>query len=305
MELSILAGSNEVASIDAIMSNYGHGGTVIEEVPPATGRRRFLIKAYLLQNRSYRAQRLQIQQDLSETGLLTSALMERKLEPDEWLNSLKSHFSTAEIGDWLVVKPSWSEKEIPASGRTVIELDPGAAFGTGLHPTTRLCLQGLKENLAPGMSVLDLGTGSGIISIAAEKLGAADILALDIDAVAVSAAKNNIACNCASNAIQVRRGTLSQSARTRYKNYFDLVIANITARAISDLAEAFFKVLKPGGKLIVSGIHDEGLDEVLISLALADFGLEKVEDENGWHAVVANKSKINRQKSKLGNKEKK
>jgi len=142
------------------------------------------------------------------------------------------------------------------------------------------------------MSVLDLGTGSGIISIAAEKLGAADILALDIYPVAVSAAKSNVATNCSSSRIRVRRGTLSQRAQARYKDYFDLVIANITSRAICDLAGAFFKVLKPGGRLIASGIHAEGLDEVLINLALADFKLEKVDDQNDWHAVVASKMQV-------------
>jgi ribosomal protein L11 methyltransferase len=142
------------------------------------------------------------------------------------------------------------------------------------------------------MSVFDLGTGSGILAIAAVKLGAASVLAVDIDSVAVSAAKKNLFINNVSDFIHIRRGSLSLRMQRVNKNAFDLVLANITSRTISDLAGALFQVLKPGGKLVVSGIHPQGLDEVLIRLVMAGLKLQKVDNANEWYAVIALKPEL-------------
>jgi ribosomal protein L11 methyltransferase len=140
------------------------------------------------------------------------------------------------------------------------------------------------------MSILDLGTGSGILAIAAAKTGASSVLALDIDPVAVKAAMNNAGANGIDQYIRVRRGTLSLRAQRAYRDSFDMVLANITAKDIADLSRGLAMVLKPGGILIASGIHAQGLDELLISLAMADFKLEAIDQEGEWHAVVASKT---------------
>ena len=290
MELSVTvddAGVNEAA---AVLGEYGHGGAIVEEGQENDhGVKVFCVKAYLPYNRSYKGQRQQIEERLRQTGGPVSNIRECLLKPDDWLDSLRQHFTVLEIGSRFVVKPSWADTTSHAAGRTVLELDPGAAFGTGLHATTRLCLIHLEKNLQPGMTVFDLGTGSGILAIAAVKLGASAVLAVDIDPVAVRAAGNNARTNGVSDQIRFRRGTLSLRAQRVHRNAFDLALANITSRAIADFSGGLFKVLKPGGRLIASGIHPQGLDEVLISLALCGFNLETVDCEGEWYAVVARK----------------
>jgi ribosomal protein L11 methyltransferase len=289
IELSIASGPDAVEQIAAVLDRYGQGGVTIEEWQVETGdEKTFRIKIYLPHGRSYNQVRRNIKLSLSSVPVSAPfQLRERLLKPEDWLDSLKKDFGVVAIGARFIIKPSWASPPILESGRMIIELDPGAAFGTGLHPTTRLCLLSLEKYLKPGMSVLDLGTGTGILSIAAAKLGAEGVLALDIDPIAVKAAQSNIKQNAVDHHIQTRRGTLSDRAQKKYESAFDLVLANITSRAISDLSQGFAKVLKPGGRLIVSGIHPQGLDEVLIKLALANFSLENIERDGEWYAVIA------------------
>ncbi len=164
---------------------------------------------------------------------------------------------------------------------------PGMAFGTGLHATTRFCLIRVEKYLVPGMSVLDLGTGSGILAIAAVKLGAASVLALDTDPVAVRIARDNTTKNGVTGAVTVRRGTLSTTVVKRLRGHFDLVVANVTSRVIAEMAERLSLVLKPGGRLVVSGINAAGLDTVLIRLALANLRIDAIDHEGEWHAITA------------------
>jgi ribosomal protein L11 methyltransferase len=214
---------------------------------------------------------------------------EKVIAADDWLDTMKSYFKSQYVGEKFLIKPGWtSEISLPLD-RIIIELDPGAAFGTGLHATTRLCICGLEKYLEGGMSVFDLGTGTGILSIAAAKLGAKEILAVDIDPAAVKSARQNISVNRTADRITVERGTLSKTAAKKYRDKFDIVTANITARAISDLSVYLFTILNHGGRLIASGIHKDGLDEVLIRLALAGFKLEDIDRMDKWYAVIAYK----------------
>lgn len=289
VELSASVNSDVVEKVASVLGRYGQGGATIEEwQSEISGEKTLAVKVYLPHSHSYKDVRNEIEQNLAHLPSSTPIrLKERLLKPEDWFDSLKKHFGILEIGEKFIIKPSWICQPLPTSTRTIIELDPGAAFGTGLHPTTRLCLLRLERYLVPGMSVLDLGTGSGILAIAAAKLGASSVLAIDIDPVAVKAARSNTRINRVDDHIRVKRGTLSTRTQREFKGSFDMALANITARAISDLSQSFAKVLKPGGKLIVSGIHSQGLDEVLISLVLANFKLEAADQEGEWNVVVA------------------
>ncbi len=210
----------------------------------------------------------------------------RRLRETDWRDAWKRYFRPQHIGRRLLVKPSWATYEV-AAGDTVIEIDPGMAFGTGQHPTTAMCLRALEDRLRPGDDVLDMGTGSGILAIAAAKLGAGRVLALDIDPQAVKAARENAAANRVEDVVEVREGTLPDGARGER---FQLVVANISGLTIERLASAFAAALRDGGTLVVSGFLEDAVDGLGRVFAEAGLTVERVKVEGVWRAMVAGKS---------------
>ncbi len=205
----------------------------------------------------------------------------RELTEDDWANAWKKHYHVLRIGKRIVIKPPWQEHE-RRPDEVVIELDPGMAFGTGLHPTTRMCLQALEEHLEPGAKVLDLGTGSGILAIAAAKLGAGSVLALDNDPLAVKAARANVRANGVQNLVAVEHGSLDQTTEE-----FELVLVNILARVIIELTnQGLVDRVRPTGQMIAAGIIEE--QEAEVTVALREHGMEIVErrQEKDWVTLV-------------------
>jgi ribosomal protein L11 methyltransferase len=292
IEFSVAVPAPQVESVSAIIGPYGQGGAIVEEwEPETTHQKSFIVKIYVLRNSAVKNIRQEIIQKFIQLGYPSPThLIEQPLKPEDWFESLKRHFGILDIGERLIIKPSWIPQPLPDSTRIVIELDPGAAFGTGLHPTTRLCLLRLEKHLKPGMSILDLGTGSGILAIAAAKLGASFCLGLDIDPIAVKVAHINAKSNNVEDNVQIKRGTLSLKAQRDYRQYFDMALANITAQAIMDLSSGFLKILKPGGKLLVSGIPIQSVDDILIRLAMTEFKIEAIDQQEEWCVVLASKT---------------
>jgi ribosomal protein L11 methyltransferase len=291
MELSLNVTPSKAVKATEILGRYGQGGAEIEEWESEDSCEYYsIIKIYLPFNRKYKDIQSQI---LKEIANLDNKIIlkEKRLKQDEWFDSLRKGFKIFEIGSKIIIKPSWAESVTIPRGKVVIELDPGAAFGTGLHATTRLMLLNIEKYLKKRSNVFDLGTGTGILAIASAKLGASNVLAYDYDPVAVRAARYNLKVNQVDSQVQIRRGTLSLAAQYKFKDTFDLVLANITSRAISDMSAGLAKILKPGGFVIVSGIHPQGLDEVLIRLALTDLKLIDLQQEDQWSAVIAKKPK--------------
>ncbi|HLA19781.1 MAG TPA: 50S ribosomal protein L11 methyltransferase [Dehalococcoidia bacterium] len=213
----------------------------------------------------------------------------RRLREQDWRDSWKRYFRPRRIGERLLVKPSWATYEV-AAGDMVIEIDPGMAFGTGQHPTTAMCLRALEESVSgerPDAAVLDLGTGSGILAIAAARLGAKRVLALDTDPQAVKAARQNAAANGVAGVVEVREGTLPADAG---EERFDLAVANISGLTIERLAPALAVSLRDGGTLIVSGFLEDTVDELSRALVAAGFRVERVDAEGVWRAIVGRAS---------------
>jgi ribosomal protein L11 methyltransferase len=211
-------------------------------------------------------------------------LRTRTVHEQDWADAWKAHFHVERIGRRLVIRPSW-QPFTPAPDDVVIDLDPGMAFGTGQHPTTRTCLELLEEHVVPGSVVLDVGTGSGILAVAAVKLGAARCLALDGDPQAVRVARENAVRNGVADRVQVAEGTLPIALAARHA--FDLALANITAAAVAALAPALATALRPGGMLIGSGIVADRLDQVLAAMRAAGFTMRAVCATDDWRTVVA------------------
>ena len=204
----------------------------------------------------------------------------RFVEEADWANAWKQYFKPQRIGKLLVVKPTWEDWDA-APDDVLIEIDPGMAFGTGLHATTRLCLRALEDTVLPGSSVADVGTGSGILAAAAARLGAADVAAVDIDPLAVRIARENIALNHAASIVSVAESD------TPPPGTFDIVVANILADIILGMAPTLRDALRPNGTLIASGIIDTRAEDVRRGLTAAGLTIQETLTEGEWVAITA------------------
>ena len=206
-----------------------------------------------------------------------------KVEQEDWQNGWRKYYHPMEIGRHLAVVPSWQEYE---TDRVKLILDPGLAFGTGGHETTSLCLEALDQLVRGGERVLDIGTGSGILAIAALKLGAARAEGVDIDPVAVRTAGENAALNGVADRLTVLVGDLSDKASGQYQ----IITANIVANAIMALAPAVPGLMAEGGVFIASGIIDTRKEEVIAALQAAGLKVQEVKEKRGWECIVCTKA---------------
>lgn len=271
IEVSLQVDSESAEAVAEVLERFGHQGVSLEQdgippdtwdeddVPPAQS---LTLRAYFPADEELEATKSQLETALGHMRLMypmpTPAY--RKVEADDWAEAWKAHYEPLRVGRRLVIRPQWIDVPL-APDDIEIALDPGMAFGTGSHPTTQLCLQALEALLQPAQSVLDLGSGSGLLSIAAAKLGAGQVLALDIDAIAVDSTRQNALANGMGHKVIAERGShdcVIGSARR-----FDLVIVNILARIIVEMAaERLGEIVRPGGLAIFSGIIDTQVEEV-------------------------------------------
>ena len=215
----------------------------------------------------------------------------RTLAEQDWANAWKAHYHPFRIGQQIWIRPSWIPPEsVPEISQDdlVLVLDPGMAFGTGLHPTTQSCLLALEELTQPGMSVLDVGTGSGILSIAAVKLGAAEVAAFDTDDLAVRATVSNAEINEVTSQINVWQGRLASVADHTEHAQWDIVVVNILAPIIIDLFNEndLLGYVAPTGRIILSGIIDEQGPSIVSALELAGGHVEKVIQSGDWVTFI-------------------
>ena len=205
------------------------------------------------------------------------------VEQEDWQNGWRKYYHPMDVGQRLAVVPSWQDYE---TSRVKLILDPGLAFGTGGHETTNLCLEVLDERVRGGERVLDIGTGSGILAIAALKLGAAVAEGVDIDPVAVRTAGENAALNGVADKLTVLVGDLSDKASGKY----DIITANIVANAIMALAPAVPGLMADDAVFIASGIIDSRKDEVIAALEAAGLAVLEVKEKRGWECIVCKKA---------------
>ncbi len=208
IEISIRADGEAAEAVSELFNRLGKGGAIIEELPDAE-LRQLVVKTYLLADDEIEVKRRAIEQSLWHLSQLypIPPAEFRELKEADWANAWKSFHPVQHLGERIVLKPTWREYQ-PQPHELVIELDPGMAFGTGQHPSTRLCLLALERHVRAGMRVLDVGTGSGILAILAAKLGASEVFACDIDPVAVDVARENIMLNQVSDKVHLGTGSL-------------------------------------------------------------------------------------------------
>jgi ribosomal protein L11 methyltransferase len=308
LEISVTTDTEAAEAIVELFNRYGQGRAVVEtpvdcfeyELPTAPQPSTVIVKTYLPLDGSAGDAQRRLEEGLWHLGQVYPIPdpVIRTLVEKDWAEAWKQQYHLQRIGQRTVVVPAW-EEYAPEPGEIAIRLEPGMAFGTGLHPTTRLCLRALEEHLVPDSNVLDVGTGSGVLSIAAAKLGARSVLALDADLSAVTAARENMSMNDVGERVAVRHGTLPGGGSVPHhfvagstlelldSGHFDLILINILAPVILSLAPSLAARLAPAGRVVVAGLIES--QETGVREAFQTQGLEVIEraQEKDWVALVA------------------
>jgi ribosomal protein L11 methyltransferase len=270
----------ETDSVAAALLEAGCGGTE----HPERGVAGYLPVDDTLEGRLNRL-RARLDQISEDFASVSPEIALTFVEEEDWAEAWKAHFHPIPIGKRLVVAPTWSEFS-PKPDQIVVWLDPGMAFGTGSHPTTQLCLEALERFVEGGETALDWGTGSGVLAVAAAKLGASRVVAGDIDPLAVSIARENAIKNDAADRIVFLVGETPSCARVQC----DLATCNILAGVIITLADDLASSIKEGGLLLASGIIDSRETEVASALEMAGFHLTETLRRGEWVALIARRA---------------
>lgn len=281
VEVVVDASSESIEAVANLLIEAGAGGVV--EVSP-TARAAYLPADDQLRARIDRLRRAVSR--LAEFGLDPgpATVTCRPVAEEDWAHAWKEHFHPIPIGERLIVRPSWRTY---AAGpeEIVIDLDPGMAFGTGTHPTTRLCARALERFVTPESTVADVGTGSGVLAIGAALLGARRVVACDIDPVAVQVARENVAKNGVAQRVEVVHGSWTQLIEAGV--IAGVVVANITASVIEVMIPDLPRLIAPEGRFIASGIVSRREADVWAALERRGWQLLGVETEGEWVALEA------------------
>lgn len=299
VEVTVPANAESVESVSELLSTYGYNQGVVVEEPykqdddgdnlEIDPTRPVLVRTWLADDESLSARRdalaraLWHLKQIGGVGDPTFAIREE----EDWANAWKEHFQILRIGTSFVVRPTWREYEAQAGDR-VIHLDPGMAFGTGLHPSTEMCMLFSEEIDLEGRNVLDVGAGSGILAIGALRSGARRATAVEIDPVAARALAANVALNDMEGQIDVITGGIGDVSLG--DETFPVVFANLIARILADNAEPIARHVAPGGVVIASGIIDEREQMVLDAFQPLGFAVAGRKQAGDWVALLLRRS---------------
>jgi ribosomal protein L11 methyltransferase len=306
IEIKVIYKVNDNLDVSDIISNifyeFGLSGVVIEEpgVEPEEGWGNDAIKpsgnysvaGYFPNNNLYEERRLALEEKLTilkTENHIDTVLKYTELNEEDWSESWKDFFWPEKITDRIVVRPTWRDYT-PKKDEIIIDIDPGMAFGTGTHPTTSLCINTIEKYLNPGNSILDVGTGSGILLIAAGKLGAGKLCGIDNDEVATEIAKNNLLLNgIRTSDFEIITGDLVKNVEDK----FDLVVANILSEVIIVLLDNITNIIHENSILIFSGIIEDNKDKVIKKMKETGLEIIEVLSKETWVAITGRPSPPN------------
>jgi ribosomal protein L11 methyltransferase len=297
LEVAVATDGEAAEAVSELLQPYAHNGGVIleqlgdpEDLDPQALLPTVTVKVFIPEDEDSPALRRRIEEALYHMGRLypIPAPRFRQLEETDWANAWKDNYKPFRVGRRLWVQPSWLPADETQPDDIILTLDPGMAFGTGLHPSTQMCLLAVEELVRPGWRVLDVGTGSGILALAAASLGAAAVIALDTDRLAVRATRDNVELNHLSEQVGVFQGTLAALKPAGW----DLVLVNILAPVIMSLLreQRLLDYAAEDGRLVLSGIIDEQGAEVTDAVARVGGTIERTYDMGDWVAFVVSKN---------------
>ncbi|WP_018661417.1 50S ribosomal protein L11 methyltransferase [Heyndrickxia acidiproducens] len=305
-EIMIHTANEAVDPISNILYEAGAGGIVIEDSnellkehedkfgeiyeldPDDFPEEGVIIKAYLPVNSFLGETVEEIKQSITNLTTFDIDIGPNKVtisevHEEEWATAWKKYYNPVKISEKFTIVPTWENYHPVSSDELIIELDPGMAFGTGTHPTTVMCIQALERTVKPGDKVIDVGTGSGVLSIAAALLGAKEVTAFDLDEVAVHSARLNVKLNKVQDRVRVSQNDLLRGV----DGQADVVVSNILAEIIVKITEDAANVVKPGGFFITSGIIKQKKELVKDALMTAQFTIEETLVMEDWVAFIA------------------
>jgi len=295
LEISVTADRDAVDDLVGYLNRYCTGGAVVEESAPEIDgpiSDRVTVKGFLSSSDEASRQKLEIALLLLSRASGISEPVTRMLDPEDWAESWKAYFPPLQLGRRTVIVPTWREYEA-RPGDVILRIDPGMAFGTGLHASTRLCLIALEQLIKPGLRVLDVGTGSGILAISAALQGAANVDAIDTDPLAVQVTNENAALNRVEARVRATQGTLPGDAPPGIPIHagsnYDLLLVNILAEIIIGMAEGIAGALSSGGCVIASGIIESKSGAVTQALVRAGLVIDKAVPDGDWIALIGHK----------------
>lgn len=286
LEVSVKVDAEAAEAVAEVLSRYAPQGVAIDLGEKPDQAKQVIVRAYLAIDDTMEQQRQKVEEALWHLGQLWPIPAPTfQLIPDkDWTAAWRETIPILHLGQRVVIKPSW-RTYTPAPDEVVLELDPGMAFGTGLHATTQLCVEALETLIQPGLRVLDLGTGTGILAFAAAKLGAGAVVAVDNDYNAIAVARQNAHTNGLEHTIQLIHGSLPEATGT-----YDLVLANILAPIIIQMAETgLAQRVAPGGAFIASGILVEQAEAVVAAIENAGLHVTDRRQKDDWVALIARK----------------
>ncbi len=287
LEVCVQTDPEAAEAVSEVLSRYAPQGIAIDLGDGSATPTSLTVKAYMDVADDSEAQQHQVAEALWHLSCIWPAIQApvfARVADQDWTASWKETIPVLHIGNRVVIKPSWRDYP-PQPGEMVLEMDPGMAFGTGLHPTTQLCVEALEALAKPEMRVLDLGTGTGILALIAARMGVAEVVAVDNDMNAVVACRRNACANELAHVIRPVHGSLEDISGT-----YHLVLANILAPVIVAMAGAGLATrVHAGGALVVSGILVEQADEVRAALENAGLQIAEQRQSGDWIALVAGK----------------
>lgn len=298
VEVSVKVSAEQAEAVADVLSRFLPNGVVVEQTALRKNQDEFhylesdaRVFGYFLADDSLPHKQKQLEEalwHLSQIQPMPTAEY-RPIQEEDWMAAWKKHYQPIKIGKKLVILPAWIKKEFP--GRIPVRINPSMAFGTGTHPSTQLCLQLLEEVIQPGCVVMDIGCGSGILSVAAVKLGASHVLGVDVDPAAILSTRENARNNQIATEIEVGPGSVEEILKGHFSQQSaQIVVVNILASIIKDLlTKGLADLVQAGGALILAGILENQADEIIMLAEHKGMSMNRQINLADWSALLLDK----------------